>query len=152
MKHEESLRAEKTLHQHHKATSVSVLRSPLDGTKSKYISSNQTARYQSNRGDLPTSCVWICFKQHQSVYLYWNRMVKQIVQNAASAWAKGVEDDLGCTPKLEKWYLCEHYTEGWGHQSTSDSKYMRSFLLVWLHAIFDNNVDVSFTVYSIPQS
>lgn len=58
MKHEESLRAEKTLHQHHKATSVSVLRSPLDGTKSKYISSNQTARYEGNRGDLPTLCVF----------------------------------------------------------------------------------------------
>ncbi len=65
-------------------SSVSVLRSPLDDAKSKYISSNQTARCEGNRGDLPTLCVWIGFKQYQSVYLDWNREVKRIVQNPAS--------------------------------------------------------------------
>ncbi len=57
-------------------SSVSVLRSPLHDAKSKYISSNQTARYEGNRGDLSTLCVWIGFKQYQSVYLDWNREVK----------------------------------------------------------------------------
>lgn len=144
MKHEESLRAEKNLHQRHKASSVSVLRSPLDDAKSKYISSNQTARYEGNRGDLPTFCVWMFkFKQYQSVYLDWNRMVKRIVQNAASAWVSG------CASKPEKWYLYEQYIEEWGHQGTSDSSCMRSFLLIWLiDVVFDSIVYVSFTVHN----
>ncbi len=120
-------------------SSVSVLRSPLDDAKSKYISSNQTARYEGNRGDLPTLCVWIGFKQYQSVYR---------CAESSLTWVTVVADDLGCASKPEKRYLYEQYIEEWGHQGTSDSNCMRSFSLEWLHVDFDSIVDVSFTVHN----
>lgn len=88
MKHEESLRAEKNLLQRHKASSVSVLRSPLHTPSKSISSSNQTVEQRGFTRVCVFEHALINIREFTSTEICW------IVRNSASEWILDVSRNL----------------------------------------------------------